>query len=155
MLNGRGGFGRPAERYHAARRMGPADRIEVVVGDAGGVAALQAESGEVRRVGRLVPHDASELTGGRDVYPVIGRGKLNVELDLSGAVVHGVLVGLVSKAKPWRGRFDNARRGRPLGKSCNGLTIAHPVHGALCARVPNLWTPVRSAYRGERAFRSR
>ncbi len=86
-------FSRSAERYHAAGSVGPADRIEIVVGDAVGVAALQAESDKVQGVGGVAAHDAAELTGGRYIYSVIRRGKRNVDLDLGGAGVHEALVG--------------------------------------------------------------
>ena len=81
-----------AEQHHAAGRVRPADRIEVIVGNAGSVAALQAEADKGQDVGGLLGHNAAQFTCGRDIYSVIGRGKQHVDFEC-GTGVHGAWFG--------------------------------------------------------------
>ena len=78
-----------SERDDAARRTGPSNRIQVVIGEARGVAILEVEPDQCRYVGGVTPHDAAKLARGADKNAVVGRIEENCDSNRMGALGHG------------------------------------------------------------------
>ena len=79
--------------------IGPANGIEVVVRDAGGITALQVELDESNHTGCGASHNAPQLTSGAYEHAVIDGGKQYGYSNGMGGVRHSALFGDVYAAE--------------------------------------------------------
>ena len=106
------------------RCIGPANGIEVVVRDAGGVTALQVELDESNHTGCGASHNAPQLTSGAYEHAVIDGGKQDGYSNGMGGVRHGACAGDVDAAE-FATIFGGWKRGL-LMRTAVRLNLSHP-----------------------------
>ena len=80
------------ERNDSARGIGPSNRIQIVIGDAGRITVLEIELDQGARIRSITAHDSAQLMSGAYEHTIIDGSEQDCYSNWFGALAHGALV---------------------------------------------------------------